>query len=224
MKAEKPEGTNEATRDHRRQPDGSRPRHNGEERGPLGFDSVLRNVRSTGSTTPGMPGFDPALLQAAQLDSGANAASSMGAILSVGDELAEATVKPQNAVQALVLQDHSAVHQAQQPLQHRVPSNLGKMTPSAAMNVTIDEAKKLEISEAMKDLHIELEPEDLGPLIVRLRKGPDGALDIGFRVRESDAERQLDNQQDELHARLHDAGFLSVKISVTKDPTLTLSE
>lgn len=168
-----------------------------------------------------MPGFDPALAQAAQLDAGANAAASMGAVQSVGEELADATIRPKDAMQALAAQDRSVAHQAQ-AAQPSVPSNLGRMTPSALLTTVLDEAKKLEIAEAMKELHVELEPEDLGPLVVRLRKGPDGTLDIGFRTREGEAARILEQGADDLRDRLAAAGFASVAIDVAHDSQLQL--
>lgn len=222
MKTPKADGPNEPNRDHRRRPDGSRPRRDGDERGPIGFGTVMRDVRGGDpGAQPGMPGFDPALAQAAQLDAGANAAASMGAVLSVGEELAEATIRPKDAVQALAAQDRSVVQQAQSG-QPQVPTQLGRMTPSALLETVLDESRRLEISEAMKELHVELEPEDLGPVVVRLRKGPDGALDIGFRTREGDAARVLESGTDDLRERLAGAGFATVRIDVAHDADLVL--
>ena len=219
----KAEGPNEPNRDHRRKPDGSRPRRDRHERGPIGFGSVMRDVRGGDATaTPGMPGFDPALAQAAQLDAGAQAAMKMGSVETVGDQLADATTKPRDATQALAAQDRSVAQQAQasQPL---VPSNLGRMAPSALLDTVLDESRQLEIAEAMKELHVELEPEDLGPVIVRLRKGPDGTLDIGFRTREGDAARVLEQGSDMLRDRLAEAGFAAVSIDVAHDAELQLN-
>jgi flagellar hook-length control protein FliK len=222
MKTPKAEGPNEPSGDHRRRPDGSRPKRNGHERGPLGFDSVMRDVRGKpGATMIGMPGYDPAQAQAAQLDAGARAASRMGAVETVGELLADATVRPKDAIEALAAQDRSASHQAQaaQPL---VPSHLGRMTPATLLATVLDEARRLEIEEAMKELHVELEPEDLGPLVVRIRKGPDGTLDIGFRAREQDAADELEQGSEDLRERLAKAGFANVRIAVERDEQLQL--
>ena len=92
-----------------------------------------------------------------------------------------------------------------------------------ALETVLDESRLLEIEEAMKELHVELEPEDLGPVVVRLRKGPDGTLDIGFRAREGDAARVLEQGTDDLRSRLFEAGFASVTIDVAHDDELRLT-
>jgi flagellar hook-length control protein FliK len=233
MKTPKAEGPNEPSRDHRRKPDGAKPRRTGEQ-GPIGFGSVMRDVRSgqggaampgalpgmPGATTPGLPGFDPAQAQALQLDAGALAAAQMGAVQSVGEQLADATYGVRDATEALADQDRSTTFQLQQ--QPSVPTMLGRMTPSAMLTTVLDESRKLEIAEAMKELHVELEPEDLGPVVVRLRKGPDGTLDIDFRARQGDAARVLEQGTGDLRERLAAAGFASVKIAVAHDSELTL--
>lgn len=231
MKTPRAEGPQEPSGEHRRKPDGSRPRKRNGEHGPLGFGSVMRDVKGDGSapgapgvpgtTTLGMPGFDPALLQAAQLDAGAQAAMRMGAVETVGEQLADASYGVQDASEALQTQDRSTTHQAN--VQPHVPTPLGRMTPGALLETVLDESRKLEIAEAMKELHVELEPEDLGPVVVRLRKGPDGSLDIAFRAREGDAARVLEAGSELLRSRLADAGFLSVAIDVSHDEDLRLT-
>lgn len=286
MKPPKVEGPVEPSREHRRQPDVSRPRRAGKERGPLGFRSVMRDVKggnrpggtssgqrapgaphgagatlgspavgsglpgSTapvggmvgtigaiapigpdglaggtpvhGATTPGMAGFDPALAQAASLDAGARAAAQMGAVQGVGEQLAEASYGVRDATEALAAQDRSATHQAL--VQPHVPTPLGRMTPAALLETVLDESRRLEIEEAMKELHVELEPEDLGPLVVRLRRGPDGSLDIAFRTREGDAARMLERGSELLRDRLAEAGFASVRIDVRRDEELRFAD
>lgn len=226
MKTPKAEGPQEPSGEHRRKPDGSRPRKRGAEHGPIGFGSVMRDVAGApggqpGTTTVGMPGFDPAQLQAAQLDAGAMAASKMGAVETVGEQLANATSGVRDSTEALQAQDRSSTHQAN--VQPHVPSALGRMTPSALLETVLDESRQLEIAEAMKELHVELEPEDLGPVIVRLRKGPDGSLDIAFRTREGDAARVLESGSELLRSRLFEAGFAKVAIDVSHDDQLRLS-
>jgi hypothetical protein len=224
VKTPKAEGPNEPNRDHRRKPDGSRPKRGGEERGPIGFGSVMRDVRGDGampgSTTIGMAGFDPALLQAQQLDAGAQASSKMGAVVGVGEQLNHDSFGVQDASEALAAKDRSVTQQSlAQPL---VPTSLARMTPSALLSTVLDESRKLEIAEAMKELHVELEPEDLGPVVVRLRKGPDGSLEIGFRAREGDAAEALQEGTERLKAQLFDAGFAAVSIDVEHDVELRL--
>ncbi len=231
MKTPKAEGPQEPSGEHRRKPDGSRPRKRGGEHGPLGFGNVMRDVKGgdgrgdapmPGSATLGMPGFDPAMLQAAQLDAGAQAAARMGSVETVGEQLADATSGVQDATEALRAQDRSVTHQATVQ-RAEVPTPLGRMTPSALLETVLDESRQLEIAEAMKELHVELEPEDLGPVVVRLRKGPDGSLEIGFRAREGDAARVLESGSELLRSRLFDAGFASVAIDVAHDEELRLS-
>ena len=178
-------------------------------------------VPGTGTAVVGMPGFDPAQLQAAQLDAGVQAAAQMGAVETVGQQLVDATYGVQDASEALQAQDRSATHQAN--VQPHVPTPLGRMTPSALLSTVLDESRRLEIAEAMKELHVELEPEDLGPVVVRLRKGPDGALDIGFTARQGDAARMLESGSELLRSRLFEAGFASVAIGVEHDAELRLT-
>ena len=96
------------------------------------------------------------------------------------------------------------------------------MTPAALLETVLDEATKLEIEQASKELHVELEPADLGPLVVRLRRGPDGSLDIEFRAREGDAARLLESGSELLRDRLFEAGFAKVAIDVEHDAELRL--
>jgi flagellar hook-length control protein FliK len=127
----------------------------------------------------------------------------------------------QDASEALVAQDRSPTQQAQ--VQPHVPTPLGRMTPAGLLETVLDEATKLDIERASKELHVELEPEDLGPLIVRLRKGPDGSLDIGFRARQGDAARVLEQGSDMLRERLASAGFANVSIDIRHDEELQLT-
>ena len=85
-----------------------------------------------------------------------------------------------------------------------------------------DETTKLEIEQASKDLHVELDPVHLGPMIVKLRREPDGRLDIRFTAREGDAARVLEAGTDMLRGRLAEAGFGNVTIDVDQDSELTL--
>ncbi|MEO6867519.1 MAG: flagellar hook-length control protein FliK [Gaiellales bacterium] len=222
MKTERPEGPQEPDNGRQDRVRGARPRR-GAGGAASGFGNVMADVRKHGGgpvLTPGMPGFDQAAMLAAQSNTSLDAAKSMGAVKS-GEQLAnDASMGVQTPVDALTTQDRSASFQA--GTQPAVPTNLGKMTPSTMLTKVLDEATKLEIAEAMKELHVELEPEDLGPLVVRLRKGPDGTLDISFRAREGEAARVLEQGTESLRERLNEAGFASVTIDVSHDSELEL--
>lgn len=245
MRAEKPEGPQEPNNRRRHKTPAARPKRGGGD-GPLGFGNVMRDVRGVkrgasvdgaergsatgssarastigGTATPGSAGFDPALAQAVQLDAGAIAARAMGAVRSDGERLDHASFGVQDATTALRAQDQSPTTQAQaQPL---VPTPLARMTPAALLETVLDESTKLAIDEASKDLHVELEPADLGPVVVRLRKGPDGTLDIRFRARQGDAARMLESGSELLRERLAAAGFPTVSIGVERDAELRLT-
>jgi flagellar hook-length control protein FliK len=227
MRTEKAEGPQEPNNGKQQRDVSKRPRRGGKQ-GPLGFGSVLGDVRGdgkgeglTGSTTVGQAGFDPTLALAAQADAGAKAARSMGAVEGAVEQLNDSTFGVQDATEALAQQDHSPTAQAQ--VQPHVPTPLGRMTPAGLIETVLDEATKLDIERASRDLHVELEPEDLGPVVVRLRKGPDGTLDIGFRARQGDAARMLESGSTLLRDKLATAGFLTVSIDVQHDADLQLT-
>jgi flagellar hook-length control protein FliK len=235
MRTEKVEGPQEPNNNKKHRHDGARPKRTGE-KGPLGFGSVMRDVRGgeggtkdgakdggagTATTSVGQAGFDPAMLQALQADAGANAAQAMGRVEGAIEQLNDDSFGVQDASDALVQQDRSVTHQAQ--VQPHVPTPLGRMTPAALIETVLDEATKLEIERASRDLHVELEPADLGPLLVKLRRKPDGALDIHFLARQGDAARLLESGSELLRGRLADAGFANVAIDVRHDSELRLT-
>jgi len=223
MRTEKAEGPQEPGNGKQQRDVGKRPRRGGKQ-GPLGFGSVMQDVRKDGhqaTTTIGQPGYDPALAMAAQVDAGAKAAQAMGAVGGAVEQLNQASYGVQDPSEALAAKDRSATQQAQ--AQPHVPTPLGRMTPAALIETVLDEATKLEIEQASKELHVELEPEDLGPVVVRLRKGPDGTLEIGFRARQGDAARMLESGSELLRERLATAGFGSVAIDVRHDAELRLT-
>lgn len=233
MRTEKVEGPQEPNNNRKQRHDGSRPKRSAQH-GPLGFGSVMSDVRggdgegrakdgAAGGTTTGagQANVDPALLQALQTDPGAVAAQAMGGLEGAVEQLNDESFGVQDASEALLAQDRSTTHQAQ--AQPYVPTPLGRMTPAALLETVLDEATRLEIEQASRELHVELEPADLGPLIVRLRKGPDGSLDIGFRAREGDAARVLESGSELLRDRLAEAGFANVAIDVRHDAELRLT-
>lgn len=224
MTVGKVEGAPEPGDNRRRRTQGSRPRRSSSQ-GPIGFGSVMRDVRRSPddpqrSSQPASAGFDPAALAAAQLDAGTAAARAMDSVVSTEDVLDDAVMGVEDAVEALAAQDRSITFQAQaQPM---IPTNLGRMTPAMMLETVVDESTKLEIIEAMKELHLELEPADLGPVVVRIRKGPDGTLDIGFRTRAADTARMLESGSGLLRSRLDEAGLTTNDIDVQHDPNLQL--
>lgn len=242
MRTEKAEGPQEPGNGRQHRDIGKRPRR-GPKHGPIGFGSVMRDVKggaggavlgdpslAPGAGAPGALGattvvgqacFDPALAQAVQADAGVAAAKAMGAIEGAVEQLNRDTFGVRDASDALVAQDRSATHQAN--VQPHVPTPLGRMTPAALLETVLDEATRLEIEEASKELHVELEPADLGPVVVRLRRGPDGALDIRFRAREGDAARVLESGSELLRERLAAAGYANVAIDVRHDVELRLT-
>ncbi|MCW2923294.1 MAG: Flagellar hook-length control protein FliK [Thermoleophilia bacterium] len=174
-----------------------------------------------GTATLGSAGFDPALAQAQGLDAGARAARAMGAVPTDGERLDAATFGVRDATDALHAQDQSVAFQSSaQPL---VPTPLARMTPSALLETVLDESTRLAIDEASKELHVELEPAHLGPLTVRLKREPDGRLDIRFRARQGDAARVLEQGTELLRERLAAAGYANVTVDVTQDSSLQLT-
>jgi len=228
MKTPKAEGPQEPENKRKQRTPGARPKRSASG-GPVGFGNVMRDVRGGNGTgdggacataSPGSANFDPALAQALKLDPGACASRQMGATLTSVQQLNADTFGVRDATDLLRAQDRSPHLQAQAQLLH--PSPVARMTPAALLDRVLDEATRLEIAEASKELHVELEPADLGPLIVRLRRGPDGTLDISFRAREGDAARVLEQGTEMLRERLADAGFAAVAIDVRHDAELRL--
>lgn len=245
MRTEKAEGPQEPGNNRRGRP-GARPKR--ASGGAVGFGNVMRDVKGApgreggeggggasaggGSLAggnpqgaiPGVPGFDPAMLQAAFVDPGAAAARAMGAIETVTQEANDASYGVRDATEALRDSDAPTaqlLQQAQQAQSH-APTPIVRMTPSALIETVLDESTKLEIERASRDLHIELEPEALGPLIVHLRKDERGKLDITFRARQGDAARVLEQGTELLRDRLAEAGFTGVGIDVRHEDDLTL--
>lgn len=210
--------------------------------GPIGFGSVLRDVKGDKGGAGGGPaggsdggglgrgdaggarvalpnGLDPAAF-GAQLDMGAQAALAMGAVPTTEQAVRDESSGVQSATDALRQQDGSATHALlQQPV---VPTALGRMTPSMVLSKVVDEATKQAIDLASRELHVELEPVDLGPLLIKLTRERDGTLDVRFSAREADAARLLDAGAGLLRDRLSDAGFANAKVTVQRDPDLVL--
>ena len=272
MRTEPAQGPQEPGKDRKPNVPTTRPARTGES-GPLGFGSVMRDVRgakargreqkheSAGDRRPGkqpakqaarrgdddqqvkeggpaaatvhpVSGASPVAAPAVgpmmppvqggteALDPGLRAALEMGAIQTTEQHVAEASFGVQDASQALASRDASVAHASQaEPL---VPTQLVRMTPAALVSTVVDEATKHAIDEASRELHVELEPAHLGPLVVRLMRGPDGRLDVRFRARQADAARVLDGGLELLRERLADAGFAGVTLHVEHDGQLVL--
>lgn len=97
--------------------------------------------------------------------------------------------------------------------------HFGAMTPSTALDVVVDEARKLEIEQASKELVIELEPEHLGPLVVRITVDR-GRIRADMRAREAQAVARLRSGQSKLQGRLEGIGFHSAEVTVEEDADL----
>jgi len=222
MRTERIEGPNEPDRDKRGHNDRPRPRR-GAANGPLGFGTVMRDVKGgagdPGALTPGSANFDAAAYAAAQASVGGQASRAMGSVESTEARVEHAAAGVESAGDALTRQDSTATG-ALARADAALPSQLGKMSPSTLLTTVLDEATKHEITEAMKELHVELEPEDLGPVVVEIKRGPSGKLDIRFRAREADAARVLDSGSDLLRERLAEAGFAGADVRVDHDVEL----
>lgn len=192
--------------------------------GPIGFGSVMDDVKGdagggkkgkgAGTTAADLAQFG------AQLDMGAQVAASMGAVKSTEQMLQHDASGVRSATDALNDQDQSLTHTLQQ--QDVIPTQLGRMTPSRVLNVVVDEATKQAIDRASKVLHVELEPVDLGPLLIKLTKQRDGRLEVKFTAKQADAARILDSGADLLREQLAGAGFANAVVSVDQDASLTL--
>ncbi|MCW2956920.1 MAG: hypothetical protein JWO69_1789, partial [Thermoleophilia bacterium] len=146
--------------------------------------------------------------------------ASMGAVPSTEQLANEASHGVESATDALAKQDASASHASRQ--EAAVPTTLGRMSPSVLLEKVVDEATRHAIDEASKELHVELEPAHLGPLVVRVRRGEDGRLEILFRARQGDAARVLDAGLGLLEERLSRSGESGTRLEVQHDVELTL--
>jgi hypothetical protein len=235
MRTEPTDGAHEPGNNRKKHGFHPRPKR-GTPTGPIGFGSVLSDVKGpkgAGSGAGGADGesggggsrvtlpngLDPAAF-GAQLDLGAQAALSMGAVQTTEQVVSDDASGVRDSTEALREQDGSATHILQQ--QPVVPTALGRMSPSMVLSKVVDEATKQAIDLASRELHVELEPEDLGPLLVKLTRERDGSLDIRFSARQADAARILDAGSGLLRERLADAGFANAKISVEQDSELVL--
>lgn len=176
---------------------------------------------SAATSSGGMdPGQVAGLAIGAPLDAGTRAALDMGAVRSTEQLVAEASGGVQDATEALAAQDGSIAHVGgREPV---VPTQLGRMSPAALISAVVDEATKHAIDEASRELHVELEPAHLGPLVVRLRRERDGRLDVQFVARDADATRVLDAGLDLLRERLAEAGYAGATVAVERDAALVL--
>jgi hypothetical protein len=180
------------------------------ETGPLGFDNVMNDVAG-GKGTQGPLGHRK---DGEAPDLSALVMLGMGAVPTTEQIVRAAADGTAPATLGLDASNTAATQQS------TVPSELGRMTPGALLTRVVDEATKLEIEHASKTLHVELEPAHLGPLVVSLKREPNGALDIRFRAKRGDAARVLDSGTDMLRERLAAAGFTTANIAVDQDESL----
>ncbi|MBC7459958.1 MAG: flagellar hook-length control protein FliK [Thermoleophilia bacterium] len=222
MKTEPADGAREPGNNRKQRGHAGKPKRVGTA-GPLGFGSVMRDVKGDGGGKHGK-GAGTAAADLAkfgtQLDMGAQAAAAMGAVKSTEQVLQQDASGVQSATDALSDQDQSLTHTLQQ--QDAIPTQLGRMTPSRVLNVVVDEATKQAIDLASRELHVELEPEDLGPLLIKLTKQRDGRLEVRFTAKQADAARILDSGADLLREQLAGAGFPNALVSVDRDADLAI--
>ncbi|MCW2973332.1 MAG: Flagellar hook-length control protein FliK [Thermoleophilia bacterium] len=223
MKTEPADGAHEPGNNRKQRNHVGKPKRVGTT-GPIGFGSVMKDVKGdagggkkgkgAGTTAADLAQFGT------QLDMGAQAAASMGAVRSTEQALQQDASGVRSATDALADQDQSLTHTLQQ--QDVIPTQLGRMTPSRVLNVVVDEATKQAIDLAARELHVELEPEDLGPLLIKLTKQRDGRLEVRFTAKQADAARILDSGADLLREQLAGAGFANALVSVDQDADLTI--
>jgi len=245
MKAQPPERPNEPGKRPKGAPAGPVKPKRTKERGPLGFGSVMRDVgkgsgkgrgaarpdgergalvdgsfRHGVTQPPQVPGAPAGMRPDGSVDAGVLASSKMGKVETSAELDVQHVRGPEDAVEALAAEDRSATAQLQRG-EAGIPTRLGRLTPNAVLGVVVDEATKLAIEEASKELHVELEPEDLGPLIVTLKRDK-GRLTVHFRARQADAARVLDAGIDLLEARLRQSETGIIETSVEHDASLGL--
>lgn len=187
---------------------GARPRRVGEH-GPIGFGTVMRDITGGGAQGGAKAQHQDSTALSALLAMGA-VPSTEQLVIAAASSNANLSV---DGTESLIQVN------AKEPA---LPTHLGRMTPAALLTKVVDEATKLAIEQASKELHVELEPAHLGPLVVSLKREQDGRLDVRFRARRADAARVLDAGSDLLRERLADAGFTGARIAVDLDEDLTL--
>lgn len=232
-RADEPQGP----KHRKKRPNGAKPKRVGQH-GPIGFGSVMHDVKGVRPTVPGQMS-QQSMGQGAQAAPGQlgqdgkpatdpSAAMLLGMGLVPSTEqvvLAKSSGNP-DTLGALGMQPDGSTQAAPQQQQTAsampMPTDLGRMSPASLLDKVVDESTKLEIEAASKDLHVELDPVHLGPLIVQLRRDPNGRLDVRFRARQADAARILDAGSDMLRQRLADAGFTGARVAVDHEDDLVL--
>jgi flagellar hook-length control protein FliK len=198
------------------------------ERGPIGFSQVMK-AASKGAKPAKPAGEPPAAAATPQQPGGAGAGFNMpvgSAAATREDKKRETAIDLAGISTAVQTTEHStqhhqpvletaATHQAEQP------RHLGNLTPQQAMHAILDEARKLEIEQANRELHIELEPAHLGPLVVRLMVDR-GRIRTELSAREETAAAALSTGIEGLRERLEGLGYASAEVEVQHDADLVL--
>ena len=244
MRTERVREPNEPDKDKQREVDAPRPRRRSQH-GPIGFGSVMRDVRKQSSGAAGGDGVGAAKGPRASIDPSSpdfDAARAQALSYDPGHAAALATLLPRSGAQQQVdastgRVDQSAqragdqaqqggaqhaqhgMHAAAQAAVH-APTPVVRMTPAALLDRVLDEATKEELARASKEIKVELEPVHLGPLVVSLRRSTPGRIDVQFRAQRADAARTLDAGSDLLRSRLAEAGFPESVVSIAVDETL----
>ncbi|MBC7643995.1 MAG: flagellar hook-length control protein FliK, partial [Thermoleophilia bacterium] len=89
-------------------------------------------------------------------------------------------------------------------------------TPARANALIEDVAREMRGEHEGRELHLELDPAHLGPIVVKLVL-KHGKLAASVITRDAEAKLELEARSDELHTRLSNLGFAAVDVSVDQD-------
>lgn len=102
-------------------------------------------------------------------------------------------------------------------------THLGALSPGEAMDAVAEEARQLDMSSDARELHIELEPAHLGPIVVRLLVER-GRIRTELVAREERAARLLASGSDALRERLVALGYTDAQVDVQHEEDLVLGK
>lgn len=92
------------------------------------------------------------------------------------------------------------------------------MTPQQAAHTVVDEARRMRlVADARRELHLELEPAHLGPIVVRIMVDR-GTIRTEIRARKQRAANILASGSEALRERLAALGYASAEVIVEVDP------
>jgi flagellar hook-length control protein FliK len=179
--------------------------------GPIGFGQVLRQARRSRSTD----GNDPTLasiLQAAAFDR----SMITGAVI---DQQRTDAIAQSGGAHARTTTSERMHHSLQMHAPHL--SHAPRVTPERAMELIQDVTREMEGASGVRELHLELEPEHLGPLVASIMIDR-GRITVRMRTKQADAATTLARGADTLRDRLAALGFAQARVQVEQDSTLEL--